>query len=47
VMALFLLTYRHLPWRELPAEPGRPGDPPAPGPTPRSPAVADAYADSP
>ncbi|OBH19948.1 polyprenol phosphomannose-dependent alpha 1,6 mannosyltransferase MptB [Mycolicibacter sinensis] len=47
VLALFLLTYRHLPWRELPAPPGRPADEPSPGPTPRSAAVADAYADSP
>ncbi|MDD7814278.1 polyprenol phosphomannose-dependent alpha 1,6 mannosyltransferase MptB [Mycobacterium sp. CSUR Q5927] len=66
VLALFLLTYRHLPWRELPDEPGgsarldggetklgpphgsgRAGDEPTPGPTPRSAAVADAYADSP
>jgi alpha-1,6-mannosyltransferase len=47
VLALFLLTYRHLPWRQLPAEPGRPGGEPPPNPTPRPAAVADAYADSP
>ncbi|MGV0625734.1 polyprenol phosphomannose-dependent alpha 1,6 mannosyltransferase MptB [Mycolicibacter minnesotensis] len=48
VLCLFALTYRRLPWRELPAEP-RPGaaTEPAPEPTPRPAAVGDAYADSP
>lgn len=47
VLGLFVLTYRRLPWRELPAPPGRAPGAPAPEPTPRSAAVADAYADSP
>lgn len=47
VLVLLLLTYRRLPWRALPAESRQPGEEPAPGPTPRSTAVADAYADSP
>ncbi len=48
VLMLFLLTYRRLPWRELPAEPGSPADgTAAQEPTPRSAAATDAYADSP
>ncbi|KLO31019.1 membrane protein [Mycolicibacter heraklionensis] len=48
VLGLFLLTYRRLPWRELPAEAEPPaGDAPAEEPTPRSAAATDAYADSP
>ncbi|QZA05931.1 polyprenol phosphomannose-dependent alpha 1,6 mannosyltransferase MptB [Mycolicibacter heraklionensis] len=48
VLGLFLLTYRRLPWRELPAEAEpQAGDAPAEEPTPRSAAATDAYADSP
>lgn len=43
VLVLIMLTHRHLPWRELPAEP----DAPAPEPTPRAVPVDDAYAESP
>jgi len=47
VLGLFVLTYRRLPWRELPAESGGSAANPAPAPTPRSAAAAaDAYADS-
>lgn len=48
VLALFLLTYRRLPWRELPRRPEAPPDgAPAEEPTPRPAAATDAYADSP
>lgn len=48
VLLLFLLTYRRLPWRELPAEPGDPAAAEsAQQPTPRPASTADAYADSP
>nr|WP_272937717.1 polyprenol phosphomannose-dependent alpha 1,6 mannosyltransferase MptB [Mycolicibacter senuensis] len=47
VLALFLLTYRHLPWRELPAAAAQPDREAQPGATPRPAPVADAYADSP
>lgn len=48
VAGLFLLTYRRLPWRELPAEADHPtGGAPAEEPTQRPAAATDAYADSP
>ncbi len=48
VLGLFLLTYRRLPWRELPAESDHPtGGAPSEEPTPRPAAATDAYADSP
>ncbi|BBY35797.1 hypothetical protein BST33_08020 [Mycolicibacter minnesotensis] len=48
VLGLFLLTYRRLPWRELPRESdGTTGDLSAREATPRPAATSDAYADSP
>nr|WP_046283003.1 polyprenol phosphomannose-dependent alpha 1,6 mannosyltransferase MptB [Mycobacterium sp. UM_NZ2] len=48
VLGLFLLTYRRLPWRELPAEADTPtGTATAEEQTPRPAAATDAYADSP
>ena len=48
VLGLFVLTYRRLPWRELPAEADHPtGGAPSEEPTPRPAAATDAYADSP
>ncbi|CAJ1499147.1 polyprenol phosphomannose-dependent alpha 1,6 mannosyltransferase MptB [[Mycobacterium] kokjensenii] len=58
VLGLFLLTYRRLPWRELPAGPPEPGGSAGPDgaepkqespqqPTPRPASATDAYADSP
>ncbi|WP_409426267.1 polyprenol phosphomannose-dependent alpha 1,6 mannosyltransferase MptB [Mycobacterium sp. SMC-11] len=48
VLGLFLLTYRRLPWRELPAEADTPtGSAAAEEQTPRPAAATDAYADSP
>jgi len=48
VLGLFLLTYRRLPWRELPAEADTPtGSAPVEEQTPRPAAATDAYADSP
>jgi len=48
VLGLFLLTYRRLPWRELPAEADpSAGDAPVEEQTPRPAAATDAYADSP
>ncbi|MGV0750735.1 polyprenol phosphomannose-dependent alpha 1,6 mannosyltransferase MptB [Mycolicibacter minnesotensis] len=48
VLGLFLLTYRRLPWRELPAEADTPtGSAADEEQTPRPAAATDAYADSP
>ncbi|UVO11026.1 polyprenol phosphomannose-dependent alpha 1,6 mannosyltransferase MptB [Mycobacterium sp. SVM_VP21] len=48
VLGLFLLTYRRLPWRELPPEDDTPtSTASAEEPTPRPAAATDAYADSP